>query len=402
MAGEEGQSPAAEGTDVRSAANRIAGLLDDDGHFNPNPDQLSRAHPDYDEDSDERATQQGRDSKGRFTKRDAETEQDASPANDALDDEAVDEDTDDELQAADGDTDEQDVESADDDSVTDQEGTEQDAIQTLEQFAEALEVPLDELLGQVQHSFTAAGENVTVNLSELVSGYQKDADYRKNTTKLAEDRRTAELDYANRMTAFEQEHQALAAQTQYMANYFASQLNSPELDQMRQTDPAEWTAKRSELAEQLQTLNGVRQQAANQYHAFKTQQLMDLKAREVGKLKEKKADFGDVDQSKARQTMQSIGFGDEEIGQIFDHRVVLAAIELADLRAEVEALRNEKQTAKDTAQRVKKTIPKLTQKPGKAVASKKGLNKDNIRNLRSRAKKSGKVEDAAKVIEQLI
>ena len=395
-----GQSPNAEGTDINTAADQIAGLLDDDGQFNPNPDQVSRAHPDYDESEDSRADNtQGRDDRGRFTKKAAADEElDESLAGDESDDELSDEEIDDTVD----DTDEEDVEAADDDSAQGDEEETGDAIETLQQFAEALEVPVEDLLAQITHTFRAADEDVTVNLSELVGGYQKDADYRKGTSKLAEDRRTAELDYANRMAEYEQQNQALAAQMDYMQNYFMQQLNAPQLEQMRLTDPAEWTARRSELTEQLQQLQGVRQQAATGYQAFKTQQLQELRNRETARISEKITDFGENHKSRAKEVMRSIGFGDDEVGQIFDHRVISAALELHDLRSEVAALREEKAKAADTVKRVKKNVPKFTQKPGKAASTKKGVNRDAVSKLRRRAKQSGKVEDAARIIETML
>ena len=38
-------------SDLRSVANQIEGLLDDDGHYNPEG-TVSRNHPDYDPDND--------------------------------------------------------------------------------------------------------------------------------------------------------------------------------------------------------------------------------------------------------------------------------------------------------------------------------------------------------------
>jgi len=74
MPGDNGQSANEQGSDIRSAANRIEGLLDDDGQFNPNPERISRAHPDYDETTDSRSQQPQRDEKGRFRRSAPESE----------------------------------------------------------------------------------------------------------------------------------------------------------------------------------------------------------------------------------------------------------------------------------------------------------------------------------------
>ena len=60
-----------DGSDVRQAANQIAGLLreDDGGHLNVSDGRMSRAHPDYDHTQDH-DQQPVRDTKsGRFTKK---------------------------------------------------------------------------------------------------------------------------------------------------------------------------------------------------------------------------------------------------------------------------------------------------------------------------------------------
>jgi len=86
---------------------------------------------------------------------------------------------------------------------------------------------------------------------------------------------------------------------------------------------------------------------------------------------------------------------------VFDHRLVRGAIELAALRAEVEELRALKTKASKTAKRVKKDVPKLA-KPGKQRRRGAGLKRSNVAKLRERARKSGNVRDAAKVIETML
>jgi hypothetical protein len=97
-----------------------------------------------------------------------------------------------------------------------------------------------------------------------------------------------------------------------------------------------------------------------------------------------------------------LGYEDAEIVKIFDHRVVLGALELNRLRIENKALLEEKAQAKDSVKRVTKQLPAL-QKPGKARrASKAGVKRSEVSRLAGNLKKSGKVQDAALVIEQMI
>lgn len=390
-----------EGSDLRSVANRIEGLLDDDGHFNPNPEQISRGHPDYDESTDARA-HPDRDERGRFKAAEA-TEQD-DDISDAIEDieaagDESDEDTSD-REAAASDTDEAQTESAVEEAETGE--AETGDIQTLNELAQALEVPLDELKAAITHTFNAADEEVTVTLAELEAGYQKDADYRRQTGKLAEDRRQAEQIYQANMQQFETAHHQAAQLFNFVESLFGNELNDPRLAQLRESDPAEWTARREEIGQRVGALRNARQQAAQQYATFQHNQRAQLKAREQQMLLEKIPDFGSGHVQVARGAMESLGMAPAEIADIFDHRLVLGALELAVLRNEVATLKGEKTKAQDTVKRIKKEVPKL-QKPGKQkMQSKRGIKRDNVQRLKDRARKSGTVDDAAKVIESMM
>ena len=144
-----------EGSDLRSVANRIEGLLDDDGHFSGDGSH-SRAHPDYDGEKDTQQPERGAD--GRFKKRDAAPQDDVVEDDETLDIPAGEDQTED---TQDGDTDDDLTASADDEAQHDETETDDD-IRTLQEFADALEVPLEELAQSVTHTFNAADGEVTV------------------------------------------------------------------------------------------------------------------------------------------------------------------------------------------------------------------------------------------------
>ena len=126
-----------------------------------------------------------------------------------------------------------------------------------------------------------------------------------------------------------------------------------------------------------------------------------LRDRELAAIAERVPDFGKAHRDKVKTLLGEMGYSQYEISEVFDHRLVLGALELSDLRAEVAELRELKKQAETTAKRVKKDIPKL-QKPGKQRRAGAGVKRDNLARLKDRAAKSGSVGDAAKVIEQLI
>ncbi len=395
-------------TDIRSVANRIEGLLDDDGHYNPSG-EISRNHPDYDPDTDPREIQ-ARDSKGRFQRKapapddgdtDVETIQAESEPlddNESEDDAALDSaDTDE------ADVDEQQSEATEETPTDDQDTETPDAIQTLGELAEALEVPIDELKDSITHSFKAADEDVTVTLAELEKGYQKDADYRRSTAQLAEYRRAIEADLHTRQQAYEAQQHVMAQQVNAAEQMLAAELNSPQLAALRESAPDEWVAKRTEIGERLQVFQNMRQQAAAAYENFRVQNLDALRQREMKALQDALPDFGPQHAALAKETIGSLGYTPNEVSQIFDSRLVMGALELAALRARVADLEGQQTRATETAKRVKKEIPKLT-KPGKATSPGSGarLARDNVRKLQTRLRKSGSVDDAAALIETMI
>ena len=387
-----------EGSDLRSVANRIEGLLDADGHFNPNPEQLSRGHPDYVEAEDPRA--QNRDERGRFkkTQQKEETGDEVTGEDDLQAEEDQDvgdvQDTDTE-----GDTEDEQAASADE---AEQEEAETGTINTLAELAEALEMPIEDLQANLTHRFRAAGEEVEVNLGELVAGYQKDADYRRQTSELAETRRKVEMDYSAKMQEFEQQNVYTAHMMNIMEKMLGDELNSEKLTVLRNSDPAEWAAQREEIGRRIGAIQQARQSAAQQYEKFRFDSLSALRERENTALLQRLPDFGADHKQLARSTLDSLGFAEQEISDIFDHRLIVGALELAALRAEVKQLREEKSKAKDAVKRVKKEVPKL-QRPGKQRLKGRGqINRDNVSRLRKRAAKSGTVEDAAAVIETMM
>lgn len=396
------------GSDLRSVAGEIEGLLDDDGQFNPNPEDVSRAHPDYDESLDPRS--QPRDDRGRFAKAGGEDTDDDTVGDDQQTLDELDEDVtedDEQHQAADTEeTDDDEAQSAaSDDASTDEADTDDpDAIRTLADLAAALEMTEDDVKGAISHTFRAADEDVTVTLAELEKGYQKDADYRRSTAQLSEYRRAIETDMQTRQQAYEQQQHVAAANLNLAEQILAQDLNSPALAALRESAPDEWTARRTEIGERIALVQNARQQAAAQYEQFRQHNLGQLREREMSTLREAIPEFGQQHADLAKQVIGSLGYSPQEVGQIFDSRLVRGALELGTLRARVAELEAQAERAGETAKRVKKSVPKL-QKPGKQVSPQargNRMRRDNVKRLQGRLRKSGKVEDAAAVIETML
>lgn len=407
-------------TSVNAAAERISGLLDADGHANSDPERLSRAHPDYDPENDERETGQrqrrrpGRDRQGRFKPADEETELEDNPvtAQDSdTDAESDDANTDDESDGDNTDSDDDgDNDTSDDTEDAEGEDTD-DEITSLDQLAKAFEVEVDELLGTLTDTFKADGEEVTVTLADLRSGYQKGLNYARDKQALVNDRRTFNVEQGNRMQQVQDEHAAVAQSFNVLEQLLAQELQSPEMLDLRQNNAAEWSARQQEIGQRLGQLRQYRQQAALNYQATTQNNLKQLRDAENKALLEAIPEFSSEHANIAHNIMESLGFVSEEIAQVFDHRQVLGALELATLRDENARMQKELTELKKQAEAGKNAIRKLksdkvpnTLKPssGSQSTDKKGLRRNKLTQLKKRAKASGSTADAARVIENLI
>lgn len=384
-----------EGQDLSSAAAAIEGLLNDDGHVTDG--RPSRAATgDAEIDPEERALRRERDERGRF-KADQDNEadeRDVRRPNEETEDEA-------------DDGDEQELDDADTDESAESEGeeageqdAETEAIETLSQLAEALELDVDELSATLKHKFKAAGEEVEVTFAELVKGYQKDADYRRSTARLAEERRALEQQTRQRNEDYVRSQHVAAQQIGLAEQLFTNMLNSPQLAALRESDPAEWAARRDELGQTVQWIQQQRQQAAAAYNDWHAKNLAELRDREMKALREAVPDWGENQRLEVRKTLGDLGYSDDEVAGLFDSRLIRGALELSTLRAENQKLKDRIAKAEASAKRVKKELPKF-QKPGKQ-RSQSPVKRTNLQKLRGRLRQSGDVRDAAAIIEQMM
>ena len=285
---------------------------------------------------------------------------------------------------------------AESDEQPEDEPEEQGAIESLSDVAEALEVPLEDLLATLKHTVKVNGETLDVPLSELTAGYQKDKDYRQKTEALKREREQFETAAMERAKALEETHAHAAYVLNTIEQQIASTANSQELERLRQTNPQEWAAKRLELQDRLNAFQALKQQAAQSYAAFQ-QQTQTERAQMLQKTLEKERealhaaipDWSQETNSRLTSFLQDeYGFAPEQVAQVYDHRLVKMAYEAMKWR---ESQRSAQQTVKKV-----KAAPKLV-KPS-AKPSQTQIKRSEAAKLRGRLKQTGKVEDAARLI----
>lgn len=277
------------------------------------------------------------------------------------------------------------------------------SFERLEELAEALEMPLDKFLSKVKAKVKISGEERDVTLDELRNGYQMEADYRRKTSELSEQRK-----------AFESERERIGAEVKNrlneastMAQFFEQQLlaeyNNVNWTELRQTNPAEYAALQQDYNARYAALQNAKQRVALEGQRVQQEesqkQIEAFKAnlqKEQEQLVSHIPEFGDETKAKQlktemREFLKSNGFKDEEINQVYDHRHVLMIRDAMKYRA--------LQTKKPEIANKVKEAPKLS-KPG----SKSGTSSNEavVKELRARLRKSGSLKDAAALLKNRI
>jgi len=87
-----------------------------------------------------------------------------------------------------------------------------------------------------RYKVKAAGEEVEVELDELIKGYQQGTDYTKKSQALAEQRKAIEAERQH-LEYVKQERQAYAQKLQALDSFLTQQNRGVDLDVLKETDP---------------------------------------------------------------------------------------------------------------------------------------------------------------------
>lgn len=256
----------------------------------------------------------------------------------------------------------------------------------------------EELVAAETYTVKVAGEDVEVELDELLNGYSRQSDYTKKSQALAQER-----------TQFQQDRDAVTLERQQYAQLLGAlqqQLNmtdepAPDFDRLYEEDPIEatklerkWREKTAAKQEKLQAiqLEQQRVEAANQqmFQANMQQMLQE----EVGKLPSvipewRNDDTANREREELRQYLLDAGVAEEEMQSL------VRANHIAVLRKAM--LYDKGQTRVKNAKKGKsKSV-----RPGAKSAQQRPTSKLQ-KNARQRLAKSGRIDDAAGLIESML
>tara|TARA_S200002703_G_scaffold160057_1_gene176398 strand:+ start:4561 stop:5628 length:1068 start_codon:yes stop_codon:yes gene_type:complete len=274
--------------------------------------------------------------------------------------------------------------------------TEELQLETVSDMAEALGVEDNDLLDNLKTKIKVDGEESEVTLNELKNGYQKDADYRKKTAELSELRTQAQQEVQEAQKGYEQQSLQLGQYLNAVEQVLSQDVNTPEMEQLRMTNPAEWNARMFEHQNKVQTIQNIRQQAANQWaeNQQSVSQHTELQKSEILKTEQDKLvkaipDWNDsLKQEVLSYVTDNYSFPIERVMSETDHNYIVMA--------QKAMLYDKGQQQTEVVKKKVKTLPKV-QKPSKPE-SKVTVKRKQVNAAKSRLKKTGHRRDAANVI----
>lgn len=274
---------------------------------------------------------------------------------------------------------------------------EEPPIETLEAWAEAAEVSLDDLL-KLKHRVKADGEERDVTIADLIDGYQKGTNYERKATELGERRRALVAHQQQGDQLVQQAHADLSQRLALAAQIVMEDVNALEAAVARgDDDPAELYARKLQLDQRLGQLRAHQQQVQAQQAQHHQQAFQRRLALEQELLTDRIPGWGTEHQGKVRSVMEEFGFTPEEIGGVTDHRAVLLAYALAEAKAKVGPAEDRAVKAKALAEKAKREVPKMAVQPKKPGTPGQRAAAANAR-LHKRLQQTGKTEDAAALL----
>ena len=290
------------------------------------------------------------------------------------------------------------VEETDEEALEEEveEESEEDEPEATEEEDESEEEDEVEVEERKTYRVKAGGEEKDVTLEELVSGYQKGDDYTKKSQTLAEQRKEVETQISAIQEAQRQrdEYYARLGQVNELLNNNID--NTVNLEELKENDPIQYAIKVAEQTEtnkkiqliqneQARLAQETRQHQANQQAHFVSEQskLLVDKVKEFSDPKKAEQIKNDI-----RSFGKSVGFTDNELSQVYDHRHVILL--------QKAMMYDKLQKSNPSVSKKVANAPKMSKKGNKVA------NMDNYTKQKKRLKSSGKLTDAVDVFKNFI
>lgn len=265
--------------------------------------------------------------------------------------------------------------SADDQSGTDEEGDESQDDDADDEGEQDPNPATDRKFKVTVKGDDGEESTLEVGEKELIAGYQRQADYTRKTQELAQ-RETEAVEF------LKGKHQEVVShylgQSEYLraAVFQMAGIRSDEdMAQLAQSDPQAWVAEqqrmqsvRSFLSQLDQQIEGEKKRLAEEQETSrrqKAQQMFQRTWQELGKAKIDKPALGKI----FGAVSKDYGFTPQELGNVYDHRIVLMMRDAAAYRA--------LQSQKQTVQKKVEAAPRLPSKNAAVAQSRPQRERDS-------------------------
>jgi len=265
--------------------------------------------------------------------------------------------------------------------------------------AQAEDVPDDDNEAAEETSqrfkFNANGNEVEVDVNELISGYQRGKDYTQKSQALAEQRKAIEAERQH-LEQVKYERQAYAQKLQAMDSFLSQQNKGEDIEALKEVDPIGYAVKMAEQYQRekhLSMLHAEQNRTAQMQQAEQQQELNNHLQSESVKLARAIPDLatakGDAIRKDIREYAKSIGWTDQELSSVYDSRAVMALYN---------GMRFEKLQAgkQDTLKKVLQA-PKMLKS-----GSPSGVVSSQDKQVMQRLRQTGKIQDAAAAFERFL
>jgi hypothetical protein len=264
---------------------------------------------------------------------------------------------------------------------------------TEEQSEEGEETEEEEKPAEV-YTVKVDGKEVEVTLDELQKGYSRTQDYTRKTQQIAETRKAVEAEASAIRAEREQYAQLLGALKQQLESTEAP----VDMDRLYNEDPIEWVRQSEVMRQKQDKLAAIQseQQRLSQLTAQQRAQEMQAHlATQQEALIQAVPEWKDSKKAQAEKALlvefgKKIGFSDEELKNVYDHRAVIALRKAA--------LYDQMMSKRGQIKPVINNGPR----PAKPSAAGRVSTTTESTRAKQRLAKSGRVNDAASAIELLL
>jgi hypothetical protein len=180
-----------------------------------------------------------------------------------------------------------------------------------------------------KYTVKAAGETFEVSEDELISGYQRQADYTRSKQEISETRKKLESE----LQGAQAERQRMSRVLQTVQAQLQSQDVKPPDEELRDLDPTEYLLQKDAYDRhqmKLRAIAGEQKRIADQQQQQYQQALSEMREKENAALLDRIPEWQDNSkrETDTKQMMayarDKLGYSEDELMQIYDSRLVLA------------------------------------------------------------------------------